>query len=177
MLRPHGGRPLSGLEGSSAPSVTITPEDPTAPDATELIRQLSAELAFRYDFADDGSAKFAPADIQTPRAAFLVLRLDGRAVGCGALRPMDEAGFEDACEIKRMYVAVEVRGRRLAAAILTELERLARGFGYQRAVLETGDRNPEAVRLYERFGYERIPPYPPYLDSARSICFSRRLEP
>ena len=155
--------------------VSIAVEDPTSPDAGELIRQLSAELAVRYDFADDGSGLFSAADVQAPRAAFLVLRLDGRPVGCGALRPMDEEGFEDAVEIKRMYVAPEVRGRRLAAVILERLEQLAREFGYARAVLETGDRNPEAIRLYERSGYEHIPPYGPYIGSARSVCFSKRL--
>jgi len=155
--------------------ISISVEDPTTPDASELIRQLSAELAVRYDFADDGSGLFSAADVQIPRAAFLVLRLDGQPVGCGALRPMEEAGFEDAAEIKRMYVAPGVRGRRLAAMILGELERLAREFGYARAVLETGDRNPEAIRLYERSGYQHIPPYGPYIGSARSVCFARWL--
>lgn len=156
--------------------VSIAVEDPTSPDASELIRQLSAELAVRYDFADDGSGLFSAADVQVPRAAFLILRLDGRPVGCGALRPMDEDGFEDAVEIKRMYVAPEVRGRRLAAVILDRLEGLAREFGYARAVLETGDRNPEAIRLYERSGYEHIPPYGPYIGSARSVCFATSLD-
>ena len=155
--------------------IRISVEDPTSPDASELIRLLSAELAVRYDFADDGSALFSAADVQVPRAAFLVLRLDGRPVGCGALKPMEEEGFEDAAEIKRMYVAPEVRGRRLAAVILRELEQLAREFGYARVVLETGDRNPEAIRLYERSGYQHIPPYGPYIGSARSVCFARNL--
>jgi len=117
----------------------------------------------RYDFAMTAAGCSLPLTWQIPRAAFLVLRLDGQPVGCGALRPMEEAGFEDAAEIKRMYVAPEVRGRRLAAVILAELERLARAFGYARAVLETGDRNPEAIRLYERCGYQHIPPYGPYI--------------
>lgn len=155
--------------------VSIAVEDPTSPDASELIRQLSAELAVRYDFVDDGSGLFSAADVQAPRAAFLILRLDGQAVGCGALRPMDEDGFEDAVEIKRMYVAPEVRGLRLAAIILDRLEQLAREFGYARAVLETGDRNPEAIRLYERSGYEHVPPYGPYIGSARSVCFAKPL--
>jgi len=159
----------------TAVSVRIAVEDPTTPDAQNLIRLLSAELAERYDFADDGTGLFAAADVQVPRAAFLVLRVDGRPVGCGALRPLDEPGFEDTAEIKRMYVIPEARGRRLAAAILGELERLAREFGYTRTLLETGDRNPEAVRLYERCGYAHVPPYGPYIGSARSICFARTL--
>ncbi|MGE3909457.1 MAG: GNAT family N-acetyltransferase [Chloroflexota bacterium] len=160
-----GDMPLSG--------VSTAVEDPTTPDALELIRLLSSDLAARYDFVADGSGLFAPADVQVPRAAFVVARLDGYAVGCGALRPLDDTGFEDAAEIKRMYVRPEIRGRRVAAAILDRLEQLAREFGYGRAVLETGDRNPEAIRLYERTGYQHIPPYGPYIGSARSVCFAK----
>lgn len=163
-------------DGAAGDGISIAIEDPTTPDASELIRLLSAELAVRYEFADDGSALFSAADVRVPRAAFVVLRLDGRPVGCGALKPIDEAGFEDAAEIKRMYVSPDVRGRRLGAVILGELERLAREFGYARAVLETGNRNPEAIRLYERSGYEHIPPYGPYIGSARSVCFARQLD-
>ena len=138
--------------------VEIVVEDATTPDALELVRLLSAELAALYDFVDDGSGAFTPADSQVPRSAFVVARLDGTAVGCGALRPMDdESGFEDSAEIKRMYVSPEARGKRLGAAFLARLEELARGFGYARAVLETGDAQPEAIRLYDRSGYRRIP--------------------
>ena len=155
--------------------VEIVVEDPTSPDALGLIRLLSAELAARYDFVDDGSGAFTPADAQVPRSAFVVARLGGRAVGCGAVRPMDEAGFEDSAEIKRMYVAPEARGRRLGAAILAHLEDLARDFGYVRAVLETGNAQPEAIRLYERSGYERIPCYGRYVAEARSLCYAKKL--
>ena len=155
--------------------VEIVVEDPTTSDALELVRLLSAELAARYDFVDDGSGAFTPADAQVPRSAFVVVRLDGRAVGCGALRPMEEAGFEDSAEIKRMYVSPEARGRRLGGAILARLEELARGFGYARAVLETGNAQPEAIRLYERSGYQRIRCYGRYVGEARSVCFAKTL--
>jgi GNAT superfamily N-acetyltransferase len=160
---------------SSDHGIVIVAEDPTAADALELIRLLSAELAARYDFADDGSGAFTPADAQVPRSAFLVARLDGRPVGCGALRPLDEAGFEDSAEIKRMYVVPEARGRRLGGAILERLEALARSFGYARAVLETGNRQIEAIRLYERSGYRRIACYGRYASDPRSICFGKSL--
>jgi putative acetyltransferase len=155
--------------------VEIVVEDPTIPDALELIRLLSAELAARYGFMDDGSGEFTPADVQVPRAAFVVARLDGRPVGCGALRPIDKAGFEDSAEVKRMYVAPEARGRRLGGAILERLEELARGFGYARMALETGNAQPEAIRLYERSGYTRIPCYGPYAEDPRSVCFGKTL--
>jgi putative acetyltransferase len=155
--------------------VVVTVEDPTTPDALALIRLLSAELAAAYNFMDDGSGAFSPADVQVPRAAFLVVRLDGRPVGCGALRPLDLPGFEDSAEIKRMFVVEEARGRRLAVAILTRLEGLAREFGYRRAVLETGNLQHAAIRLYERSGYARIACYGRYTHDPRSICFGRAL--
>ncbi len=49
--------------------------------------------------------------------------------------------------------------------------------GYSGIVLETGDRQPEAVGLYESFGYERIPCYPPYDSRALSLCLEKRLPP
>jgi putative acetyltransferase len=153
----------------------IVMEDPATPDAQELIRRLNADLAARYGPEDDGSGEFSPADVRVPRSAFVVARLDGRAVGCGALRPMMEAGFEGCAEIKRMYVSPEARGRGLGGAILARLEGLARGFGYARSVLETGTAQPEAIRLYERSGYGRIPSYGPYADDPRSVCFAKAL--
>lgn len=154
-------------------NAVVTVEDPTTPDALALIRLLSAELAASYDFMDDGSGAFSPADVQVPRAAFLVARLDGRPVACGALRPLDLPSYLDSAEIKRMYVAPDVRGQRLAVAVLERLEELAREFGYRRAVLETGNRQHAAMRLYERAGYERIPCYGRYTHDPRSICFGK----
>jgi GNAT superfamily N-acetyltransferase len=165
----------SGTVTDGGDGVVIAIEDPTTPDARELIRLLSAELAARYDFADDGSGAFTPSDVQVPRAVFLVARLGGRPIGCGALRPLDEAGFERSAEIKRMYVVPELRGRRIAGRILERLEALARDFGYARAVLETGDAQPEAIRLYHRAGYTRVPCYGRYRSDPRSACFARPL--
>ena len=153
----------------------IVVEDPTTPDAQALIGRLNAELAARYGPEDDGSSEFSPADVRVPRAAFVVARLNGRPVGCGAIRPMKEPGFEDSAEIKRMYVMPDARGKGLGGAILTRLEELARGFGYARTVLETGTAQPEALRLYERSGYGRIPSFGPYAEDPRSVCFARVL--
>ena len=88
------------------------------------------------------------------------------------------ARFDDARgELKRMYVVPEARGRGLGRRILVELEAEARRLGYRALVLETGDRQPEAVGLYESSGYERIPCYPPYDSRALSLCFEKRLPP
>lgn len=157
-----------------AERIEIAADDPTAPVALGLIHRASAEQAALYDLAD-GSSDFNPAGVQVPRSVFLVARLDGRPVGCGALRPMSEPGFEDSAEVKRIYLLPEARGRRIGGLILARLEALARDFGYARVVLETGDLQPQAIRLYERAGYARIPNYGPYVGFANSLCFAKPL--
>ena len=69
------------------------------------------------------------------------------------------------------------RGRGLGRRVLVELEAEARRLGYASLVLETGDRQPEALGLYVSAGYTRIPCYPPYDSRALSLCFEKRLPP
>lgn len=95
----------------------------------------------------------------------------GGALACGALRRKSA----ERVEVKRMYVAEEARGRRLAVGVLRALEAEARRRGYREVVLETGVRQPAAIRLYEREGYRRIPAYPPYAAMANSVCYARAL--
>src|SRR5215210_3261138 len=94
---------------AEADDLVLTLEDPLHPDAVALVAALSAELAPRY--GDDGSGAFKPSDVQVPRAAFVVARLGGRPVGCGALRPFEDGGAVDTAEVKRMFVFPDVRGR------------------------------------------------------------------
>lgn len=127
-------------------------EDVRNPDSQLLIEQLSKELAELYE-ASDGSAGFKPEDVEVPRAAFVVARIDGQPVGCGAIRPLSEHSVE----VKRMYTAPGYRNKGVAKAILAELEQLAIQFGYTEIKLQTGPKQPEAIALYERVGYYRIP--------------------
>ena len=104
---------------------------------------------------------------------FLVLRDDdGTAIGCGGIARFDETRGE----VKRMYVVPGARGRGLGRALLDELESAARRLGYTSVVLETGDRQAQAVGLYESSGYVRIPCYPPYDSRSLSRCYEKRLE-
>src|SRR5262245_56098464 len=145
--------------------------DPRDPDAEALIASLSAELAARYDYADDGKGNFTPDDVLAPGGAFLVGRVHGRAVACGAFRPMAPG----VAEIKRMFVEPDYRGRGFARRILTTLEGQARLAGYQTVRMETGTLQPEAIRLYESAGYHRIRNYGAYADKSRSVCFEKQL--
>lgn len=102
----------------------------------------------------------------------VVLAYDGeRAVGCGAFKPFSQRE----AEIKRMFVRAEDRGRRIAAQILTELESWARESGSRACVLETGFKQPEAIALYTRSGYEVIPNYGQYADVGNSVCMRKEI--
>jgi putative acetyltransferase len=166
---------LSGLLESWVPfpaeSFSVVPIDPRLPEAAGLIAEMSSELARLYDHADDGSGNFRPEDVLVPRSVFLVCRIAGRAVACGALRPIDA----NCAEIKRMYVAPAWRGHGLARAILHALERFAVDNGYTSVRLETGVRQPQAIAFYESAGYRRIPSYGSYTGSPHSICFEKPL--
>jgi GNAT superfamily N-acetyltransferase len=152
--------------------ITTRIVSPRSPEATRLLAALTTEIAALYaDRGDDGGAGFTIEDAEAPRAAFVVAWLDGRPVGCGAIRP-----YDDACaEVKRMFVLKDVRGRGIAGVVLDALEREAVRLGYTRMLLETGDRQPQAVRVYERAGYVRIPQYGIYVDWIGSLCFGKDL--
>jgi putative acetyltransferase len=146
--------------------------DPRHPDAQRLLAELTAEITSMYaDLGYDGTGGFTLADVEGPRAVFVVAYADGAPVGCGALRPYD-AGI---AEVKRMYTVPAFRGRGVAAAVLVALEGHARAFGYPVVRLETGDRQTGAIRLYERCGYRHIPPFGPYVAWADSVCFEKPL--
>ena len=148
---------------------TIEAVDPRDDIASTLIARLTKELMERYH--GDGTGNFQPADVLVPRSGFVIGRLGGRPVACGAYRPIDQ----DVAEIKRMYVESDFRGRGLSRRILDDLEARARSDGYTSVRLETGTMQPEAIRLYESAGYCRIEPYGHYHDSPCSICFEKRL--
>ncbi|MFN7928199.1 MAG: GNAT family N-acetyltransferase [Blastocatellia bacterium] len=139
-------------------------------DFQALVRLLDQELAIRDGADHSFYAQFNKIDhIQH----VLVACLDGEAVGCGAFKPFGEDGVE----IKRMFVQPAARGQRIAEQVLFALEAWAREVGAARCVLETGYKQPEALRLYQRSGYERIPNYGQYAGIENSACFQKLLIP
>ena len=109
---------------------------------------------------------------EPPDGAFLAARIDGRAVGCGGVCRFDETR----AELKRMYVEPGSRGLGIGRRLLAALEDEARSLGYVAVVLETGDRQPEALGLYTSSGYQRIPCYEPYASRELSLCFEKALD-
>lgn len=77
-------------------------------------------------------------------------------------------------EVKRVIVADGQRGRGIGRLLMAELETIAREGGARRLILQTGDRQPDAVALYEKIGFTRIPTYEPYVTTIpQSICFEK----
>jgi putative acetyltransferase len=115
-----------------------------------------------------------------PSVRFLVARLDGRVVGCAAVRLMTgepATGGEPYGEIKRMMVDPSARGQGVGAALLARLEEALRAEGLRIALLETGSQQTEAVRLYQRFGYRPRADFAGYPDNGLSLFLEKRLEP
>jgi len=139
--------------------------------AKELIGALNVELSARYP--EDGANHFRlDADEVAPgRGAFLVAYVEDVAAGCGAIRRIDEG----LAEIKRMYVRPATRGRGVGAALLAALESEAHQLGVRRLVLETGERQREALALYRRAGFAVIPAFGEYVGSPLSVCMAKEL--
>lgn len=137
----------------------------------ELVRELLQDLADRYGGPDPFPP--SPLDLAPPRGTFLVAYLDAEPVACGGIKPHTDTG---SVELKRMYTRPGVRRRGVARRLLERLERAASELGYDRIVLETGTKQPEAIALYERLGYARCEPFGQYKDYPDSRCYEKRLE-
>ena len=151
-------------------TITISPESPAGSDAQALLRALDAQLAALYGPA------FRPAldreALLSPDVTFVVARRDDEAVGCGALLRHGRRYVE----LKRMYVEPTARGLGVGRAIVEALERIAHDEGYRTARLQTGNRQAEAISLYESLGYRKRGPYAdPADDDGMSLFYERSL--
>jgi GNAT superfamily N-acetyltransferase len=156
-------------------SLSIGPEPFDAPSSQLLITALSAELDERYGDEDElYLLEVEPHEVSPPLGIFLVARLDGEPVGCGALRPLPERAGHG--EGKRMYVAPTARGAGVGRKLLEALEAHAPTLGFRVLRLETGDAQPEAVSLYESAGWTVIAGYGRFAGEPSSICFAKDLD-
>jgi GNAT superfamily N-acetyltransferase len=123
--------------------------------AATLVAAMSDDIAALYDGLELTGVqmpKAGPAEMSPPHGAFVVGEEGGKPVCCGGIKRLPDG----ACEIKRMFVVEQARGRGVARALLAELEQRARALGYEIARLDTGDKQPRAQRMYERAGYAPI---------------------
>lgn len=137
---------------------------PDDPRLVPLIAGLRAELDARYP----DEIEFDHPLVKR-QARFLLATASGVPVACCAVQPLD--GGE--CELKRMYVVPAMRGKGIAGRLMARVDELAAALGASRVKLETGVRQPEAIRVYERAGYRPIPNYPPYHLWDLSRCYAK----
>jgi len=146
------------------------------PDAQRLVEAVQGEYVARYGGRDD--TPLDPSAFADPTGALYVGYLDGAPVVSGALRFRDDVealGVRRTAEVKRMYVVPAARGQGLARRMLAHLESAAMEAGCAVVILETGERQPEAIALYTSAGYQTIPGFGFYRDSPLSRCFARRV--
>src|SRR5437868_407207 len=140
----------------------------TDPEVEPLLADLTKEYRARYG-PNDEVTSLAADEFDPPAGAFLVLvDDDGATVAGGGFRPLEPG----VCEVKRMWTHPGHRRRGLAMKVLAALEAAASQAGYHTLRLETGPAQPEALALYERVGYRRIPTFGRYRDA---IAFERSL--
>ncbi len=96
---------------------------------------------------------------------------NSEAVGCGAIKEWNE----ETMEVKRMFVPLVYRGKGIASFVLKDLEKWAAELGYKKCILETGENQPEAIRLYTKNNYNLIPNYGQYAGVEASKCFEKYL--
>lgn len=138
-----------------AAKVEFRSVDAAGHDAVSLISAMEAEISALYDGLDMNAPdmpKASSVEFSPPGGLFLVGYRDGTAVCGGGVKRLPDG----ACEIKRMYVAPDVRGQGLARELLFALEDAARGLGYDTCRLDTGPKQAHAQRLYELEGYRAV---------------------
>jgi GNAT superfamily N-acetyltransferase len=151
------------------PEIKIRQADFAEPVVRVLVTEVLDELSQRYGGSGDdtpiGEDDFAP-----PNGAFFVADDGERLIGCAGWRR-----HGDDAELKRMYTAPAARGRGLARRMLATIEESARQSGFRRVILETGDKQPEAIALYESAGYERIEDFGFYRGHEGVLSYAKEL--
>jgi putative acetyltransferase len=140
------------------------------PDVSGLIDALTLELA-DGGYSDEETFGYSLDQLERSGVHLVGARSEGRLVGIGGLE-LQEDGF---AELKRFYVDPAHRGGGVADAVIEKLVEHARSHGATTLRLETGDKQQAAMRFYARHGFEVVPRFGPYVDSATSVCMSRSI--
>ena len=143
--------------------------DSDNPDFIELVKHLDADLAER----DGDQHSFYNQFNNVDKIKYVVIAYENdKPISCGGLK----AYSSNTLEIKRMYTIPEWRGKSIATKILAELEIWAAELSFEKCVLETGKRQPEAIGLYKKNGYKLIANYGQYAEIENSLCFEKEIK-
>ena len=135
-------------------------------DFVKLVKELDADLAIRDGNEHPFYAQFNKID----KIKYVVVAYENdNPVGCGAIKEY----APNTMEIKRMYTSQGKRGKGIASKVLTELEIWAAELSFEKCILETGIKQPEAIVLYKKNGYQLIPNYGQYAGVENSVCFMK----
>ena len=149
-------------------------DDPVVRALDEEVQQVYVERYGGRDETPMAAEQFTP-----PRGHFVVGFLDGLPVAMGGWRLRTDDGAtlpgNRPAEIKRMFVREHARGRGLGRQVLSDLESAAVEAGVDWLVLETGEKQPEAIALYRAAGYVEVDPFGVYADEADSVYLGKRL--
>jgi putative acetyltransferase len=146
--------------------IKFTRTDYTDKNFQQLVQLLDADLSFRDGSEHDFYAQFNK--IMNIQHVIVAYESD-RAIGCGAFKPFNEGSVE----IKRMFVRPEFRGKGIGLEILRELEIWAHESGFDACILETGKKQPEAIQLYTKAGYQVIENFGQYAGVDNSVCMRK----
>jgi len=125
--------------------------------ARELFLEYAASLGFSLCFQNfDAELKSLPGDYAPPDGRLLLAEYEGQLAGCGALHKLETA----ICEMKRLYLRSQFRGKGLGRTMAERLIGEAQAIGYQRMRLDTVEPvMKDAVAMYRRLGFREIAPY------------------
>jgi GNAT superfamily N-acetyltransferase len=151
--------------------IQIRPVRYGSPVAQRLIQAIFEDQVERYGGRDESHVEAVEFD--PPDGGFLVAYADGVPVGCVGWRSLDDG--EEIAELKRLYSVPEARHQGIAIKLMAAVEENAREHGRKRMVLETGHKQPEAIALYRKLGYEPIEHFGHYKDSAGVVSLGRHL--
>lgn len=146
----------------AAPQITLATADaPVLIDAARLLfREYADNIGVDLCFQNfEAELAGLPGEYAAPTGALLVALLDGQPAGCGALRPLHDVDYSNACEMKRLYVPRAFRRFGLGRLIAQQLIDLAMLAGYSTLLLDTLDDMEAARGLYTSLGFHEIPPY------------------
>lgn len=148
---------------------SIIRTDSTNPDFQKLVKALDSELAERDGEEHGFYSQYNKIDAIKQA---VVLYYNEQPVACGAIKPYSPTS----AEVKRMYTLPQYRGKGLAAQVLNELEQWAARLGFEKCILETGKKQPEAIALYQKSSYTLTPNYGQYAGVDNSVCFEKSVQ-